>query len=200
MGEKNGLSPTFLFSSRSVSVTLCSMYMWTLSHICILTTTSGSFRLTLFFFDRRAPALRISFWESTSFIIPSNLLARMANVPSGSSTSDSPEMSSGVYSPRYLPMLWVSEMRSAMGSRNLSSNDATMYPGPFARISWESVSASTHFMASARAMSFVSPDSSKKKLDFTIGQIDTALIIASAKGRGGEKVPLPVDEWFWISP
>ena len=126
MGEKNGLSPTFLFSSRSVSVTLCSMYMWTLSHICILTTTSGSFRLTLFFFDRRAPALRISFWESTSFIIPSNLLARMANVPSGSSTSDSPEMSSGVYSPRYLPMLWVREMRSAMGSRNLSSNDATM--------------------------------------------------------------------------
>ena len=46
-------------------------------------------------------------------------------------------------------------------------------------------------MASARAMSFVSPDSSKKKLDFTIGQIDTALIIASAKGREGEKVPLP---------
>ena len=26
MGEKNGLSPTFLFSSRSVSVTCCSMY------------------------------------------------------------------------------------------------------------------------------------------------------------------------------
>ena len=154
-----------------------------MSHICILTTTSGSFRFTSLCLDRSAPASRMSFWESTSFIMPSNLFARIAKVPSGSSTSASPETSSGVYSPRYLPMLWVIAIRSAMGSRNLSSNDATAYPGPLDTSSNPSVSASRHLITSARGMSFDSPDSSKKKVEFTI--LGEAGCLIGLRCRGG---------------
>ena len=167
MGEKNGRSPTLRFSRRSVSVTLCSRYRWTVSHICILMMKSGSRRFTSLFFERIPPILRTMPWESASFIIPSNLFPRTAKLPSGSSAFSRLEMLSGSYSPRYLPMLLVSAMRSAIPSSAFSSNSAMRYPGPCLMMLKSSASASMQRIASAGGMSLDSPDSSKKNWGLT---------------------------------
>ena len=105
MGEKNGLSLTFLSLNRSASNTLSSMNACTWSVIRRFTTVSGCLRSTSLFLENTAPTLRIRFWESTSAIHPLNRLCLRANVPAGSPAPSMGDKSSGSKDPRYLPTL-----------------------------------------------------------------------------------------------
>ena len=126
------------------------------------TVTSGSRRSTWFFFERIPPTRRTIPWESASLIMPSKRFPRTANVPPGSSADSMFETSSGSYVPRCLPTLCVMPSLPATPSRAEGSKSATRYPGPRLTTAHPPASASMQRTASAKGMSFDSPDSSKK--------------------------------------